>query len=179
MMEHHNTNQESIIPLSKTKIVLLTLGSLTFVLASVWMWTLGGTEITMDTLFYKIVSLSGILFFGMTGIYGLTKLFDNKPGLIINQQGLIDNSSAVSGKLIKWSDIEGFEISQIQSTKFILIFVRNPQHYMDQASYLGRFWMKMNYKTYGTPLSISSNSLKCNFDELVVLIEKHLAEFHP
>ncbi len=171
--------KETVIPLSKTKIVLLTLGSLVFVAGGAWMWTFGGPEITMDTLFYKIISLAAVLFFGMTGIYGLTKLFDNKPGLVINQQGLIDNSSAVSGKLIKWSDIEGLEISQIQSTKFILIFVHNPQHYIDQASYVGRFWMKMNHKTYGTPLSISSNSLKCNFDELVVLIEKHLAELHP
>ena len=166
--------EETIIPLSKTKIILLTIGSMAFVAASGWMWTIGGPEMTMDTLLYKLVSVVGVLFFGMTGIYGLTKLFDNKPGLIINQQGLMDNSSAVSGKLIKWSDIESFEVSQIQSTKFILIFVQNPQHYIDQASYVGRFWMKMNHKTYGTPLSISSNSLKCNFDELIKKIEEHI-----
>ena len=157
----------------------MTFGSFAFVAAGVWMWTYGGATFSMETIFYKIISLVAVLFFGMTGVFGLTKVFDNKPGLIINQQGLIDNSSMVSGKLVKWSDIIGLEVSQIQSTKFLLIFVQNPEHYMDQASYVGRFWMKLNHKTYGTPLSISSNSLKCNFDQLIKMIEEHIPKTQP
>lgn len=128
----------------------------------------------LEALIVMIVSFASIGFFGLCGIYGLIKLFDNKPGLIINEQGILDNSSAVSGNLIKWEDITGFEIEQVKSTKFLLIFVKNPEFYLERVNMFKRFWMSSNEKFYGTPLSISSNSLKCNFDELITIIGQKL-----
>jgi len=169
------STQETTIKLSKGKIILLTLGSMAFVVTGIWMWSF--TDMDMDALLYKVVALAAILFFGMTGIYGLTKIFDNKPGLIINEHGLLDNSSAVSGNLIKWSDIEGFDLLQVSTTKFLLIFVKNPQDYLDKANWVSRFWMKMNNKYYGTPLSISSSSLQCNFEELLAEVNAKVGQY--
>lgn len=55
-----------------------------------------------------------------------------------------------------------------------MIVVRNPQDYFDKVTNpLKRNAMKMNYKTYGSPISISANALQTNFDKLHnLLIEK-------
>lgn len=170
-------SEKMIIKLSKSKIILLTLGSIGFVFVGAWMWTLEGAGASRDTLFIKLISLTSIIFFGMTGLYGLTKIFDRKPGLIINQEGLFDNSSAVGAHLIKWEDIKGFDIVQVKSTKFLLIFVHNPNSYLDKVNKLKRFLMKMNEKMYGTPLSISANSLDCNFDELIEIVNEKIKNY--
>ncbi|MFK7781469.1 STM3941 family protein [Psychroserpens sp.] len=169
-------SKQHIIKLSKSKIFLLTLGSIVFVFLGIWIGKSVGFKITFHTILAQVISLITIAFFGMTGIFGITKLFDFKPGLTINSIGILDNSSAVSGQLIKWKDIKGFDIIQVNSTKFLLIHVRNPKDYINRANSFKRFWMKMNEKKFKTPLSISSNSLECNFDELIKVIEIKLNE---
>jgi hypothetical protein len=165
---------EIVIKLSKTKIVALTLGSIAFIAGGLWLWIIADTQTRFNPFLVKGFSIAAVLFFGMCGLYGLTKLFDNKPGLIINNIGLLDNSSGVSGHLIKWTDITGLDVEQVQQTRFLLIFVNNPNDFLNKANRFKRFWMKMNHKMYGTPLSISSTSLQCNFDELVSLIKDGL-----
>ncbi|MBI1306441.1 MAG: hypothetical protein GC181_07495 [Bacteroidetes bacterium] len=166
-----NPDQITIeIQLSKGKILLTIIGSIAFVCGGIWMWNLTSGAQDPGSIFYKIVGVVSVLFFGSTGIYGLLKLFDFKPGLVINKDGLLDNSSALSGQLIKWIDITGFEIGNVQKTRFLLIYVSNPDYYVNQASRYKQKWMNASQKMFGTPLSISSTALKCNFDELVEMI---------
>jgi len=62
--------------------------------------------------------------------------------------------------------------------KFLIFIVRNPQDYLDRvANPLKRNVMKMNYKTYGSPISISSNALQTNFDDLYKLLIKKMNEY--
>ncbi len=59
----------------------------------------------------------------------------------------------------------------MMSTKFLLIHVRNPEEYIDKArGGVKAKLMHSNMQMYGTPLSITSNTLKCSFDELERLI---------
>lgn len=74
-------NSETNIPLNKLKIGLLTLGSIGFVVGGYLM-------------LWNIIGIVAILFFGATGIYGLTKLFDFKTGLKIDSIGITDNTNA-------------------------------------------------------------------------------------
>lgn len=168
---------EISIKLSKTKIAILTLGAFAFIAACFWLWTISESQQKEEPTFVKVISVVGLVFFGTCGIYGLTKIFDRKPGLIINQFGLNDNSSAISGHLIKWADIKEFSTIQVKSTRFLLIFVHYPQDYIENANSFKRFWMRLNYKFYGTPLCISSNMLKCDFDELVETIESEMKNY--
>jgi len=61
---------------------------------------------------------------------------------------------------------------QVMSTKFLLIEVKNPEKYIGKAkSRMKARLMKTNMKMYGTPLSITSNTLKYDFNELEKLIQ--------
>lgn len=171
-------NDEIKIPLSKHKISLLFLGALLFVIFGIWF--LYNPETFADSIyrprsseFIQIVGIIAVVFFGICGIFAFKKLFDKKDGLIINKSGITDNSSGTSVGLIKWNDIVGIEIAKVHSQKFIMIEVSNPEYYISlKKSSIGKMAMKANYNQFGTPLSISANSLRINFAELRTIIEE-------
>lgn len=169
------TNQDNIvIKLSKTKLVLLSAGAVAFVFAGLWLMTIADSQTRFDALFVKAICIASISISGLSAVYGLAKLFDNEAGLTLNQSGLLDNSSAVSAGEIKWTDIASFEIIQMKSTRFLLIFVSNPDDYLDRVNGFKRFFMKMNQKLYGTPITISSTSLQCDFDQLIEAVDNKI-----
>ncbi len=161
------------IPYSKTKLIIGTVFSLLFVTGGFFMlFSINGENILYQ-LFIKIFGILGVLFFGTTFGYGIIKLFDNKPGLSIDEIGITDNSNMSSVGLIEWSDIKEIKIQEYQSTSFLLVFLRDNQKYLEQTNGFKRRLLKSNFKKYKTPISIISNTLDCNFDELAKeLIDK-------
>ncbi len=176
------TQDEQIeIPLSKKKMLLTLFGAIIFVGLGLW-FLINPPKISNlifgnPTLIF-IVGLASIIFFGLVAITIFRKFSDKKPGLIINRKGITDNSSGVSAGLIPWTDIKEIKISQVMSQKFLMFIVSNPQDYLDKVTNpLKRNAMKMNYKTYGSPISISSNALQTNFEDLQKLLLDKMNEY--
>lgn len=171
------------IPLSKKKIVFGIIISFLFVIGTVWimfnthLYQNFPLKFMRDPLVLRIVVGFCLLFFGATGVYLITKYFDKKPGLIINQNGVVDNSNATSIGLVKWGDITGVEIKHVASTKFILINLKNPEAYISKAnSKIKAKLMKSNMRLCGTPIAITSNSLIYNFNDLEQLLQTEFAK---
>ena len=159
------------IPLSKIKIFLGIVGSILFVVLGICLFLfLADHQTRFNPVFVKGIGIAGVVFFGMTGIYGIKKWFDKTIGLIINKEGIIDNTNASSVGLIKWTDIIEVKTENVSSTKFILIYTSNPDFYLSKVKGFKRKLMEGNNKMYGTPLSITSSTLKCKFDYLEKLI---------
>jgi len=64
----------------------------------------------------------------------------------------------------------------VLSTQFLLIRLTNPEAYLNKANLLQKRMMKANNRMYGTPISISSNTLKCSFFELEQMVSQAIAE---
>lgn len=178
------TKEEQIeIPLSKTKMILTFLGSLVFVGLGLWFltnppksnhWLFGNPTIIFT------IGLASIIFFGLIAVMIFRKFSDKKPGLTINRLGIIDNSSGVSAGLIPWADIQEIKVTQVMSQKFLMFIVKSPEEYLEKVTNpLKRNAMKMNYKTYGSPISISSNALQTNFGDLHKLLIEKMNEYKP
>ncbi|MSU76948.1 MAG: hypothetical protein EXS16_02515 [Gemmataceae bacterium] len=163
------------IPLNKAKIVLLCLGSCAFVGAGIWMWHIAETASTLDAIWLTGVGLANVSFFGLCGVYGLLKLFDFRPGLTIDAEGIVDNSSAVAVGRIPWNDVKGFRICEISGQRFVVIEVFNPESYFKRGGFFARMMNAANKDLTGSPINISSNSLAVNFDELVRLLAEAFA----
>lgn len=176
------TKEEQIeIPLSKKKLILMLIGSIAFIMIGLWFLiappTISNPFFGNPTLIF-ILGIVSIIFFGLTAVIIFRKFLDRNPGLIISNQGITDNSSGVSAGLIPWTDIQEIKISQVMNQKFLMFIVRNPQDYLDKVTNpLKRNAMKMNYKTYGSPICISSNTLKTNFDDLYKLLIEKMNEY--
>ena len=163
------------IPLSKNKLTLMLIGSLIFISLGLWFVikppTISNPIIGNPTLILT-VGIAAILFFGLCAIFIAKKLPDKTPGLIINNQGVTDNSSGVSVGLIPWDDIKGINMTNVANQKFLMLVVKNPDEYINrQKGFIKKKAMQMNYNSYGSPISISANGLKCNFDELFRILQ--------
>ena len=174
----YKLNNKIEIPLSKKKIILLLLAAIAFVAGGIWIAT--NPERFIPNIFRitnpEIIRIAGvveILFFGAAGIYGIKKLFDKKVGLIIDSNGITDNSNATSIGLVKWEDITGIRVLEVVNQKFVMIDISNPEHYIGlKKSGIGKMTMKANYNKYGSPISITANSLKADFKEVWEIIKK-------
>ncbi|MDC7996364.1 STM3941 family protein [Altibacter sp. HG106] len=164
------------IQLSKTKILLLLIGATVFVVL--------GTLFIMNPEQFKspifrnpetirIAGIAAVAFFGLCLVFIAKKLFDNKVGLTIDQNGITDNSNATSVGLIEWDDITDIGTVQVASTKILMLETDKPEKYIERArNGISKRAMKANYKMYGSPLSIISNSLKIKYDELERMIRE-------
>lgn len=177
-----DSSDETIIGLSKTKLVLLLLGASAFVAAGIWMLSLDDASIQSqrrfnDPLYVHGLGLVAVVFFGICGLFALKKLFDKKPGLVFNNSGIVDNASSASAGFIPWSEVVGAEVFEIQKQKMLIIMVRNPQEYIARGNSLRRTLNKANYKMVGSPISISSNALEISFSELTSLFSQYQRKY--
>lgn len=167
-------NDEIKIELSKKKIILLLLGATLFVVVSLWIWNYAEIQQRFSSVLMKIIAVVGFLFFGMCFIFGFLKLFDNRPGLIINNDGIVNNTqAAVGNQIVKWENVKGFDVVEIKRNKILLVFVDNANEIISQSNWWEKFWLRQNMNLYGAPVSITSNSLKCSFEELTKIITEY------
>ena len=165
------SEQQIEISLSKMKLTLMVIGSLLFVVIGI-LFVINPekytTPIMRNPTVIFISGLASILFFSLCFVFIAKKLGDNSLGLIISDKGIFDNSSGLSAGQILWPDIENISVIKIHRQRLIMLQVTNPQEYIDkQTSSFKRKMMQLNFKIYGTPLSITSNGLKISFDELL------------
>jgi hypothetical protein len=122
---------------SKRKLALLTVGSFAFVVGGIFIIRDGSVPLILKVL----GGYSGIVFFGMCLAYGLYRLMRPVPILVISQQGLFDNASAVGAGWLKWSEIKDVKIYRFMSQRFLGIIP------MDLNAVLGRMsvWKRILY----------------------------------
>ncbi|MBZ4042404.1 STM3941 family protein [Flavobacterium hibisci] len=174
-----NNKEQIEIPLSKTKMIFAFTGSLIFVGLGIW-FLVNQSKIGTPILYNQrtIFGIASILFFGLVVITILRKFLDQKAGLMINPKGIVDNSSGLSVGMILWTDIQEITVLQVRNQKFLVIIVKNPQEYIDKMSNsIKRNVMKINYKSYGSPISISANALQTDFNKLHKLILEKMSHY--
>ena len=116
----NKSGRQIVIPLSKLKIIIMLLGSVMFVVLGIWFvfyppsienshWL---TPFKM-----KLAGYASMIFFGTCAVFIIRKLPSNKPGLIIDDAGLTDNSSGLHAGRILWSDIEKVSVIEISGQR--------------------------------------------------------------
>jgi hypothetical protein len=165
------------IPFSRWKLVLLLVGALGFVALGFWLYRFA-EQIRSPVVFeLKFWAGAAIGFFGLCAIVAVIKLCDRRPGLVIDDAGLIDNSSGLSAGRIPWSDIKGFTVNTIEKQRILAIEVHDPGKYVRQAHPLKRPVVELNAKHYGSPIQISAHALAIDFDTLLKTITEAHARY--
>jgi hypothetical protein len=165
------------IPSSKIKLILMLIGTSVFIIGGYYLFEYPERFISYrfrSVEFIQTVGLLLLVFFSTAWVYIPIKLFDKKPGLILDENGIYDNSSAVSVGLILWNDIDSiklvYAIEKRKSSRFLLINVHNPEEYIDRSNGFKKVLLNLNTKLYGTPLTIGLAGLKYNRERLGKLI---------
>jgi len=175
------------IPLSKTKLLMLFLGSVAFVAGGIWFVV--APPIMERSLIFKhpvmvaAVGWVSIIFFGYCAIIYFCKLFNRTPAFVVNKTGLTVNAcgAAIGIGTILWSDVTGITVYEDPKEcqvrfKWICLIVQNPDHYIDkQSNTKRRSTMCRSYNVCGTPIAISSSGLKISFEKLLEVLKEYYA----
>jgi hypothetical protein len=166
---------------SKTKSLLLLIGSLLFVVGGIYMFM--DTESftgyrTRSPLFIKTIGIASILFFGL-GIYvSIRQLLENQLILIIDKKGVNVNPKKSQTEVIEWKNINGFSEFKIQSQKFVIIDVDNSDYWIEkEENGIRKKLMKFNVNNYGSPFNLSANSMQMKYSELMKTLNENLNKY--
>jgi hypothetical protein len=165
---------------SKKKIILVLLGTIIVVALGILFAIMPDVFETRryGLLTTRVAGIGCILIFGFCCIASVKKLFDKKVGLVIDSNGITDNSSGTSVGYIPWKDIIGIEIFIIHGQKIIAILVNNPDEYISRQKNLFRQkTLEWNYNLCGSPISLSANTLICKHNELERILREQYEKY--
>lgn len=120
-----------------------------------------------------------MVFFGITAVVSLRKLSYTSPGLILREDGIVDNASGVGRGLIPWSDIVNFEVTNFRGTPTLIIHVTVPEDYIARGGVVQRHANRVNYRLFGSPIVIESATLEIDFHDLLRLCKEYREKFGP
>lgn len=163
-----------VIKHNKTKISLLLIASLIFILVGAYAIYESNTN-TDEGLFHFGLGIVCILIFSVASIFFINKLLSGKPAVVINKDGIYDNSSASSVGLINWEDIVRTEIRRTSQTSYIAIYVKDPKKYTSKnKNWFKKRLLNSNQKLCKTPITIATNTLNSSAEELNEIINTEI-----
>ncbi|KGO92973.1 STM3941 family protein [Flavobacterium subsaxonicum] len=166
-----------IIKPNKFDVISLFIVALLFVAGSVWLLFIANEQSPLNAISMKILTMVVFLLFGAALIYSAKKLRNNKPAIIINDKGILNNYSTISGGFVAWKEITDIKMIQVRGACFIMIYTVNPEKYMKDKNLFKKKMILLNLKKFGTTLIITGSNIKYNFDELEKLLQSRLNQY--
>ena len=154
-----------VFPFSARKLALVALGSFIFVAIGIWMLAEADEQTRRPPLYQKSVAIFCITFFGWGMVDALRKLADQSAGLVVDTQGIIDNTSPIRAGRIAWNEVTDVRV-KMAGVKFLALYVKEPHRYISAAGLIRRMLGYLNLAMYGTPLFISAGTLQTSFKDL-------------
>lgn len=169
------------IPFRKSKNIGIYLAGFLLVLVAlffIFMPPIAPHPILGSPIFFGI--LAGLLLMAAWRLFQTAwhRLKSTKPGMRINKQGMEDFSSKINQGFVSWSQVEKFEVKEVVSSKFIVVYLHHPEQYINSQKH---GWRKQQlidrYKNYGSPFCVTTSSLETNTKALFELLEKYKTQY--
>lgn len=129
--------------------------------------------------FIKVIGYIGTFVCILLTAFVAQKVFNKKPGLVIDNDGITDNSLGVMFAKVRWRDVTEIKHLENGGDHYIKITIKDPENYIAAESHsLKRKMLEMNYNTLKTPVNIAASRLKMNFDELYAIVMREFEQSH-
>lgn len=153
----------------RTKLMLLFLGSLGFVVAGIWIWTLG--EAGRLAGWRVIVSAYvGVPFFASAAIYLGSRLIKRSPSLVIDEGGITDAASAVGGGRLTWNEIDYVMPYEFGGQSMLGVMPVDIDELIARQGWIRGRLMKANMGLGTPPVNIPESALPMTVLELAQLL---------
>ncbi|NDI33233.1 STM3941 family protein [Chengkuizengella sediminis] len=158
----------------KRKLIKLTVIGISLILICAITSFISLSEVSQDNkyipIFFFFFSLCGIFMFGMAILFYLKRLKYPAPSIILNKEGIYDNSSAFKTGMIKWEEINRMYIYDIKKNRFLGLEINNFDQFVSKQNRFMKLLIKINQKFYRTPITIPESMLSIRLEELIELI---------
>ena len=135
-----NTNGIHFYPSKVKNVLLLTMCLLFFALGV--LVVIGA--LTEDDIGIVVLGIALAIIFGILFVFGLKRVWNPGPYLMLTSDELIINASNKNAIHIKWVDIRGFNTFKSQNNKFVGVILYDPDKYREQMSSKMRKLYAMN-----------------------------------
>lgn len=114
----------------------------------------------------KAVFLVGTLFFGYGFFYMLKRTRKEEILLCVDENGVMDKSSAIAFGFMPWSDIEDVYLTRFMNETYIELKLRNSKNYMEKLPAWKKSMVAANLKMGMEAVSITLNATSENPQEI-------------
>ena len=156
---------------SRAKGLASILGCAVFIVASLAIIA-QGSALTL------VVGALGLLTFAGFGIGWIVLLLRAGPGLVVDDTGFSDHSSALAVGRVLWSDVTSVSERSVARTPLVVVNLREPKAYVARLGRLGRVAATANRHLVGSPVVIASVGLKTSSSSLLMLLREGFEQYH-
>lgn len=160
---------------------MLLIGSIAFVVFGFWLFLEADNPAGWrgrNPVFDRAIGITSILLFGLGIFFGIKRLIKSELALIIDSRGLNVNPKRSLTDFIAWCEINGFEEIKIQSTRIVIIRVKNPEYWLNkETSRFRRKLMHFNISNFNSPFNIAATGLDISPDKLIETL-KYYYDIH-
>jgi hypothetical protein len=121
-----------------------------------------------------ILNFIFIVLCGTIILFFIKKLVSNKNRVVLSENYLQINSDYLNLKPIKWLDITAIKTTNRFYDKWILIFVKNPEQYIETENWITQKITKFNIYRNGTLFKINTNTLQIKHKDLILLLKEYI-----
>lgn len=130
--------------------------------------------------FLLFIATISVPFFFFLVWFAFSRLQSNEPALRIDEEGIFENSNALSVGMIEWGQIDHVELNANQSIVTIAVFLKDPTYWIKNERNLFKKAIRMmNWKLDKTPIHINDMMLSTTIIELLTEIKKREWEGLP
>ena len=98
--------------------------------------------------------------------------------MIIDPAGLNVYPKESLTEFIKWDEIKGFEEIKIQSTKILIILVKDPYYWLEkETSPIRKKIMEFNINNYNSPFNVSATGLAISSRDLMQKLSSYFEKY--
>ncbi len=152
---------------------MMITGSLAFTAAGFWFISDPDKFRRYDPTIINTVGILAIVFFGFIAVLLLRKLRENTPALIIDENGVFDNTTGLPAGQLSWQEIDGLSVLNVAGKTLLVIVLTDPEAFLErQPAGWKKKLMRINYKSYGSPVSLSHSGMRCSFKDMVTYVHK-------
>jgi hypothetical protein len=101
----------------------------------------------------------GIAFFGFCFLYALVRLVRRTPLLVVDDDGILDQGSALRIGRLRWSEVSGVEVRSFLGQRFLSIRLLDPSSVVARQPRVLRFLFRFNHRVTGSPVCIPASVL--------------------
>src|SRR5260370_11649333 len=98
-------------------------------------------------------------FFALCALYCVVKMCDRTPGLVLDRDGIIDNSTGVAAGRVRWEEITDIRYRRLGRQRLVTIDVVDPRRFVERGGALRRLLTRVTTTPPRTPITIPPHPL--------------------
>src|SRR5579871_2417801 len=137
------------------------------------LWRAHGPNVFVNPVTRAISVYAGIPFFGLCLLYSLWRLISPSPVFVIDEEGILDNASAIAAGRVRWDEILGVETGDFSGQPFLSVITRDPDAIVARQSFYKRWLMRVNMGMGFPPVVVPQAILPMSVEDLRAMMTSY------